>query len=53
MRNEALRIVLIDYENCCNLRNISLADYTDLILFAGPLQQTVVLPADTGQIISE
>ncbi|MDZ9279343.1 PIN domain-containing protein, partial [Escherichia coli] len=47
MRNEALRIALIDYENCCNLRNISLADYTDLILFAGPLQQTVVLPADT------
>ncbi|ENB17843.1 hypothetical protein ECBCE011MS01_4628 [Escherichia coli BCE011_MS-01] len=28
MRNEALRIALIDYENCCNLRNISLADYT-------------------------
>lgn len=47
MRNEVLRIALIDYENCCNLRNISLADYTDLILFAGPLQQTVVLPTDT------
>ncbi|EGB40003.1 gpF1 [Escherichia coli H120] len=38
-------IALIDYENCSNLKNISLKEYTELIIFTGPLQQNVVLPA--------
>ena len=40
-------IALIDYENCSNLKNISLKEYTELIIFTGPLQQSVVLPVNT------
>lgn len=39
-------IALIDYENCSNLKNISLKEYTELIIFTGPLQQNVVLPVN-------
>lgn len=40
-------IALIDYENCSNLKNISLKEYTELIIFTGPLQQNVVLPVNS------
>lgn len=39
-------IALIDYENCSNLKNISLKEYTELIIFTGSLQQNVVLPVN-------
>ncbi len=40
-------IALIDYENCSNLKNISLKEYAELIIFAGPLQQSIALPVNT------
>lgn len=38
---------LIDYENCGSLKNISLEQYGELIIFVGPQQNVVVLPADS------
>ncbi|MBB8294881.1 hypothetical protein HEP17_016870 [Escherichia coli] len=38
---------LIDYENCDSLKNISLEQYGELIIFVGPQQNVVVLPADS------
>ncbi|HCE8764124.1 TPA: hypothetical protein NHU42_005049, partial [Escherichia coli] len=33
---------LIDYENCGSLKNISLEQYGELIIFVGPQQNVVV-----------
>ena len=38
---------LIDYENCGSLKNISFEQYGELIIFVGPQQNVVVLPADS------
>lgn len=40
-------IALIDYENCSNLKNISLKEYTESGIFTGPLQKNIALPVNT------
>ncbi|WP_096980359.1 PIN domain-containing protein [Escherichia coli] len=45
-KDDKPRIALIDYENCSNLKGISFSDYAEIIIFIGPLQQSVVLPVN-------